>query len=358
MVEYWFKYGVTEIPAEISEEVKVEKISRHYPSLKYDYSMFAKIIDELAGGGSVAVIFDYSPPSGIDLLKSFLAEIEVVGVEMDRVKLLISSWRIDSKILEEEMEDALKPYKRCITYPWSEDKVELGKFMVSRSIIDSSIRIYISSIVPHGVLGYPCVGDSLKLSGWINYSTVDGSDQWFKLREELNFMGLCILGDNVYSGYLCEIEDKCVKEAENKHTVKVEEEADILLVDGCGWPWDSTLESSLHIVNLVVEGVKDGGLIGLISECREGLGSKTFIESLFSHNPEEDNLGVKAFKKATDVLRRKKLALVSTIPRSIIEKVFYSKGFDTIQDLLTYGLRIYSKQAFVRIVDGVLWLTK
>lgn len=358
MVEYWFRYGVTEVSAEISEDVKVEKVSRHYSSLQHDYTVFSKIIDELVREKNIAVIFDYSSPSGIDLLKSFLAELEARGVEKEKFKILVSSWRINSKILEKETEDNLKTYKHYLVYPWSEDKVEYNGFMISRSIIDSSSRVYISSIAPHGVLGYPSMKDSLKLCGWINDSLVSDSSQWFKLIEELNIMGLCVVGDTVYSGYLYEIDDKCVREAEGKYNVKIEEEADILLVDGRGWPWDSTLESCLHIVDLVDEGVKDGGLIGLISECREGLGSYTFISSLFSKNIGEDNLGVKALTRVMNILERKKLALVSTIPRSIIEKILHSRSFDTVQDLLTYGFRMYSKQAFVRIVDGLLWLTK
>ncbi len=358
MVEYWFKYGVTEISGEISEDVKVEKVSRHYSNLEYDYSVFSKIIDELIGEKNISVVFDYSSPSGIDLLKSFLADVEARGVEKDRLKLLVSSWRINSKILEKEVEDVLKSYKHCLVYPWSEDKVEYNGFMISRSIIDSSSRVYISSIIPHGVLGYPSIKDSLKLCGYINDNIVSDSSQWFKLLEELNFIGLCIVGDRVYSGYLYEINDECMREAAGKYNVKIEEEADILLVDGCGWPWDSTLESCLHIVDLVDEGVKDGGLIGLISECREGLGSYTFVSSLFSKNLREDNLGVKALMRVMNILERKKLALVSTIPKSIIEKILHSRSFDTLQDLLTYGFRMYSKHAFVRIVDGVLWLTK
>jgi hypothetical protein len=358
LTEYWFRYGVTEVFVDISDEVRVEKLSASYPSLRYDYSVISKIIDEIAVGESIAIIFDYASNREIDLLKSLIAEVEARGFEKNKLKLLTSSWRIDSKILEEELSEVLKPYRGCIVYPWSEGKIEYSGVMVSRSIIESQVRIYLSSILPHGVLGYPSIGDSLKLSGWVGNGLVKDDDYWFKLRDELNLMGICIVGDNVYSGYLYEFEDRCLRDAERKYTVKIKDEVEIILVDCGGWPWDSTLESSLHVVNLVCGGVKDGGLIGLISECREGLGSSVFIKALFSHSFEEDSLGVKALKSVTDLLSRKKLAFVSTIPRSILERTLHSKGFDTVQDLLTYGFRMYSKQASVRIVEGLAWLTK
>jgi len=358
LTEYWFRYGVTEVFVDISDEVRVEKLSTAYSNVRYDYSVISKIFDEVAEEKNIAIIFDYASNREVDLLKSLIAEFEARGVKKDKLKLLASSWRINSKILEKELGEVLKPYRDCIVYPWSEDKIEYSGVMVSRSIIDSEIRIYVSSILPHGILGYLSIGDSLRLSGWLGNDLVKNSDYWFKLRDELSLIGVCIVGDSIYHGYLYEVEDKCLKDAERKHTLKIEDEAEILLVDGGGWPWDSTLESSLHIVNLVSSGVKDGGLIGLISECREGLGSNVFIKSLFSHSFEEDSLGVKAFRKVVDLLSRKKLAFVTTIPRSVLEKAFYSRGFDTVQDLLTYGFRMYSKQAFVRIVDGFTWLIK
>ncbi|MEM3494414.1 MAG: hypothetical protein QXW31_01615 [Nitrososphaerota archaeon] len=358
MGEYWFKYGVTEVFADISDEVRVDKISTSYSSLKYDYSVISKIANEIAEGENIALIFDYSSSRDLDLLKSLIAELEAKGVEKNKFRILASSWRINRKILEKEIEEILKPYRGNIIYPWSESKVEYKGFMISRSIIDSQVKIYISTILPHGILGFPSISNSLKLSGWINGDIMDDSSYWFKLRDELDFMGVCIAGDNVYSGYLYEIENECLKNTVDKYTVKVDYEADILLVDGLGWPWDSTLEDSLHIVNLVCEGVREGGLIGLISECREGLGSSVFIKALLSKTFEEDTLGVKTLKKTMELLEKKKLAFVTTIPRSILEKTLNSRGFDTVQDLLTYAFRIYSKQAVVRIVDGTIRLIK
>ncbi len=358
LTEYWFRYGVTEVFADISDEVRLERLSTSYPSLRYDYSVISKILDEIAEGRSIAIIFDYASNREVDLLKSLIAEVEARGFEKNKLKLLTSSWRINSKILERELGEVLKPYRSCIVYPWSEDKIEYGGGMVSRSMIDSQVRIYLSSILPHGVIGYPSIGDSLRLSGWVSNDLARDDDYWLKLRDELNLMGICIIGDSVYSGYLYEFEDKFLRDAERKYTVKIKDEADIILVDCGGWPWDSTLEDSLHIVSLVCGGVRDGGLIGLVSECREGLGSNVFIKALFSHSFEEDSLGVKALKRVADLLSRKKLAFVTTIPRSILEKTLHSKGFDTVQDLLTYGFRMYSKQAFVRIVDGIALLTK
>jgi len=358
LTEYWFRYGVTEVFVDISDEVRVEKLSTAYSNVKYDYSVISKIFDEVAEEKSIAIIFDYASNREVGLLKSLIAEVEARGFEKNKLKLLTSSWRINSKILEEELGKVLKHYRGCIVYPWSEDKIEYSGVMVSRSIVDSQVRIYLSSILPHGVIGYPSIGDSLRLSGWVRNGLLKDNDYWLKLRDELNLMGICIVGDSVYSGYLYEFEDKCLRDAEEKYTVKIKDEADIVLVDCGGWPWDSTLEDSLHVADLVYGGVKDGGLIGLISECREGLGSNVFIKALFSHSFEEDSLGVRALKRVAGLLSRKKLAFVTTIPRSILEKTLHSKGFDTVQDLLTYGFRMYSKQAFVRIVDGLAWLNK
>lgn len=357
MGEHWFRYGVTEVFAEISDEVRVDKISTAYSSVKYDYSMISKIANEIVESDNIVIIFDYASIRELDLLKSLIAEIEARGVEENKLKILASSWRINPKILEKEIGEVLKTYKKSIVYPWSESKVEYQGVMVSRTIIDSQARVYISTILPHGALGFPSIRDSLRLSGWTNDSIMN-DDYWFKLRDELNLIGICIAGENVISGYLYDIEDECLEHAEKKHTVKIDNDADILLVDGLGWPWDSTLEDSLHIINLVSEGVREGGLIGLISECREGLGGNVFIKALFSQTFEEDVLSVKTLRKITELSNRKKLAFVTSIPRSILEKTLNSRSFDTVQDLLTYAFRIYSKQSLVRIVDGATRLVK
>ncbi|RLG62817.1 hypothetical protein DRO02_07530, partial [archaeon] len=43
---------------------------------------------------------------------------------------------------------------------------------------------------------------------------------------------------------------------------------------------DSTLESSIHLLGLLADFVVDGGLIGLVAECLDGLGSREFVEAL------------------------------------------------------------------------------
>ncbi|MCS7126503.1 MAG: hypothetical protein NZ929_06315 [Aigarchaeota archaeon] len=356
MPEYWFRYGNVEIPVEIDEEVRVEKISID-PIVKYDYTAISKLTDQLTDSRDIAILYEYASNRDLDLLRTFIAELEARGFEKDKIKVLASSWRIDWKTLEEELEEILKPYRKSLVFSWNEDKVEFRNMMISRSILEASSRVVITSMIPHGVIGFPSIKENLLLSKWIMFKD-ENSDLWSILKEELKFLGLVIGGDTLFYGDLGKIEEECKDRAEKTHTVKIDEAAEILLVDAGGRPWDSTLESSLHLIRLVSDGVVEGGLIGLIGECGRGLGSTEFIEALFSQEISRDALSGKILKIVKEVVDVKKLALVTTIPRSILGKTLNAKGFDSPQDLLTYGFRMYSKQASVKIVNGLGWLTR
>ncbi|MEN2975187.1 MAG: hypothetical protein ABDH32_06395 [Candidatus Caldarchaeales archaeon] len=356
MAEYWLKYGNVEIPVEIDDEVRVEKISIE-PNIRYDHNVISRLIDELADNKSISIVYDHSSSKDLELLRSFLAELEARGFEDHRIKLLASSWRIDGDTLEEVLGEALKSHRGGIVYPWSEDKVELKNVKVSRSIAEASSRVIVTSIIPHGVIGIPSLRESLLLNKWI--TGIEDVDAYRSiLEDELRFLGLVIGGDTIYSGDIDEVEEECRRKVEKTYTVKIGDVVEMVLVDAGGWPWDSTLESSLHMVGLVSQTIVEGGLIGLVAECRKALGSVKFVEALFSQNASGDTLSEKILKMVRELAEVKKLALVTTIPRSVLDKTLNARGFDTPQELLTYGFRMYSKQAKVRIVSGYVKLTR
>jgi len=90
-----------------------------------------------------------------------------------------------------------------------------------------------------------------------------------------------------------------------------------------------------------------------VAECREGLGSREFVEALAKGSGAgyEGEL----VERIKEVSENRRIALTSTLPRAILNNILGIKGFDTPQDLLTYGLRLYSRTAKILVAeDGLM----
>ena len=127
------------------------------------------------------------------------------------------------------------------------------------------------------------------------------------------------------------------------------EDAEVIIAGGGGYPRDSTLQSILHLIGLLRESVVEGGLIGIIAECREGLGSREFLEALLRGGGR--GLDREAIELVKDVMENRRIAFTSTLPKTILKDLLNIRGFDVPQELLTYSLRLYGKGLRLLILD-------
>lgn len=347
-MEYWFRYGVTEIPIEISEEISCEKISLRR-EFEVDYKILSKISEEVGGkNGEVTILYDHEDQAQPEILKSLLYEIQSRTSLEGRVKIIFSSWRTSPRIVGEILKSSLKGIPCKIECVEDCKKTSYMGLKMPVDLVESDVRILVTSILPHGLYRYPSIVDSMLYSKLVEKEEGD-VDIYSVLEDKLQVLSLCVVGEKTYLYSLTNLDKSSIIEAEKVYTVSLEP-VDILITDAWGWPWDSTLENTLHILKLVYKGVREDGVIGLVAECREGVGGKDFMEKLFKINNENiRDIYIEIFR---EVLKNRRASMVTTLPKTLLENTLNIKSFNTPQEFLKYVLRIYSKDVKIRIVNG------
>lgn len=69
--------------------------------------------------------------------------------------------------------------------------------------------------------------------------------------------------------------------------IEIEEKADLVIVSSGGYPKDTQLYQSIKALDNATYAVREGGVIILVSECSDGIGSRPF-EEFFNHGDVED----------------------------------------------------------------------
>ena len=359
MPEYWFKYGVTETFVEISEEIAQRKIQPDVIGSLMDVEgRIADFLDEFLADRNLNLIqILYDHPGDLKSLNLLKALIErFLKLKPDgNVIFAASSWRLDPEIGRKHLNSELKRLELNLTL---KAFLKKGDPLRIENIVDKSIPlIVVTSAEPHGIFGEFCLREAMALS---DLMMIEGHEKpsekvdevWSDLLARYDVYGLCIVGDEVLGGSAAEVDLKARKLVKEKFGVEVDD-ADMIIAGAGGYPRDSTLESSIHLLSLLADFVVDGGLVGLVAECREGLGSKEFVEALAKGSGAgyEGEL----VERIKEVSENRRIALTSTLPRAILNNILGIKGFDTPQDLLTYGLRLYSRSAKILVAeDGLM----
>ncbi len=334
MPEYWFRYGVTEVSVELSEEVRHWRVGAGLG----EPGGLEALKDFVEGlGGEVTVLYDHSGGRGLRVLRTLIAELEAAG---RRYELVASAWRLDRRAAEEELPRSLRG---------------LGGFKAAWRLggeverLSSRELVVVSEAEPHGVLGRVAVREVFTESGL--------GHLWERLAGSGSVKAVCLVGRRLMVGEAVRVDEEAKQLVEKEYETQFNEQATIVIASGGGWPRDATLESCIHILRLLRPLVEDSGMIGLVAECRLGLGSPKLIEALLGESRDErySRLGGVVRELREEGVR---LALTSTLPKSLAAKLLSSRSFDTVQELLSYGLRLYSREARVALVEEPLRLFK
>ncbi|NLF01811.1 MAG: nickel-dependent lactate racemase, partial [Anaerolineales bacterium] len=131
-----------------------------------------------------------------------------------------------------------------------------------------------------------------------------------------------------------------------RHAVQVPHQADIVLVSAGGYPKDVNLYQAQKALDNAKYAVRDGGIIILVAECREGLGNQTFETWLHEACSPDDVLervqrdfvvgGHKAAAIA-GVLKRCRVFLVSSLPDDVVQSCWLTP-FSTVDEALRTAL--------------------
>ena len=361
MPEYWFRYGSTEVSVEVPDEVEHERIAVNLPShveSSEDVRRLAERVVEEAGGGEAVILYDYSGnPVAEEALHMLLAELDALGFS-NRARIIFSAWRLDPRV------DVRKTVRWLREARWvgELEKIQVEGVWAAKPLTEARVRVLASAVEPHGITGIAGLRESLALGGAVTLAGEESREPssmeelWEKTLSTLPSLGLCTVGGEVLVGEAEEADRQARERAEKLFSVEVSKPAEILLAGAGGWPRDASLESSIHLLGLVSQMVEEGGLVGLIAECSLGLGSQGFLEALLGRGGSRLQTSLASLLRT--VLESRRVALASTLPRSLASKLLGVRSFDTAQELLTYGFRLYSRGARVVVAETGLLISR
>ncbi len=353
-MELWLSYGSTEVslelPDDLSYKVLEPKELKPDEKLWKELSEFAANLGRDVGSRGFTILYDHSGDKLSLLILRHL--IESFEQYTDKIKVIVSSWRLDPSEGWEDARRGLKEYGvRAEILDVRDRRMEgLTGIKIIKDLLDDSIKLILTTSDPHGLFGKASLREALAFGGFaeINFSEDFQADimaAWSRLVEELKPWAITVLNDRLYMG---DAEDvvKNVYEAECEAPVGAFE----ALIAGCGGrPRDSTFQLIAHIIGLLRDSVIDGGLVGLVAECSRGLGSRSFMEAVLgSGGTPLDRALARLIQEASE---DKRIALITTLPRSIMRRLFNIRCFDAPEEMLTYILRRYTREARILILE-------
>jgi len=159
------------------------------------------------------------------------------------------------------------------------------------------------------------------------------------------------------SGHVLNSFLEAVKRAQDSYVAPVGPLADIV-ISVAKPPMDLDLYQSQKAIDNVKLAVKDGGIIILVSRCKDGIGDRGFYELLASNNKSEPTDSHKfGFHKAVKMLRllqKAKVFAVSDLPANIPKQISITP-FTDVQAAFDKAIEMKGKESKVLMVlDGTV----
>jgi len=226
---------------------------------------------------------------------------------------------------------------------------------INKNIFEADKIFVIGSIEPHyfagftggrkaflpGVAGYKTIEMNhrlaleegtlpLKLKDNPVHEDMEEVIKFFNRKNILSFQVIYISGRGIVDASCGDILDSfysLIPKARDIFSYKMEKKADFVIT--CARPpLDRTLYQAHKAIENVIQGVKEGGIILLISFCEEGIGGKVFFEHLTSRTPDEilkevkENfkLGYQKSGRFVRVLKKFKVYSVTNIDSNLLKK--------------------------------------
>lgn len=355
MPELWFRYGGTEVSLEVPEDLRYERIEAR--ELKPDEGLWRRISefsDDLGrdlGARGVTILYDHAGDRLPLLILSHL--IGALERYAEKIRVIVSSWRLEPSEGWEDARRGLREYgvRAEIIDARSRGLEELGGIRVLRDLLDDSEKLILTSSEPHGLLGRASIREALALGGFARMSPSSGDlsseilETWSRLVGELKPWAVTTLNDHIYLGDA----EKVAREV-YEASLEIQVSDFDAVIAGCGGkPRDSAFQLVAHVLGLLKDSVIEGGLIGLVAECGRGLGSKSFMEAVFGGGGTPLDHAIAELVRGVSDERR--VALTTILPKSLMRRLFNIRCFDTPEEMLTYILRRYTREARILILE-------
>ncbi len=275
-----------------------------------------------------------------------------------------------------------------------EDMVFIGRskngteMFVNRLGVEAGKIVIISSVEPHYFAGYTG-GRKSFLPGIASYKTIEQNHR-FAMRKEaqplvldgnpvnddmedaiktimdkeiFSIMAVLDRHQNIYAataGHIYDSFHAAIGKANEVFAVKVEKKADIV-VSVAPYPMDVDLYQSQKAIENGKLALKEGGIIILVSKCRDGIGDETFFKLLASSSNAEDvlstidkgyKLGYHKAARIVEASKKGEIWAVTDLEDDIIKKAFM-KPFKSLQEALDAALSKKGKGTEVLfLMDG------
>jgi nickel-dependent lactate racemase len=275
-----------------------------------------------------------------------------------------------------------------------EDMVFIGKskngteMWVNKLGVEAHKIVIISSVEPHYFAGYTG-GRKSFLPGIASYKTIEQNHKYamrpdaqplalegnpvaedmedaiktIQDKEIFSIMAVLDRHQNIYATTAGHIKDSfhaAIDKANEVFAVKIKEKADIV-VSVAPYPMDIDLYQSQKAIENGKMALKDGGIIILVSKCRDGIGDKTFYDLLASSSDAQEVLDIidkgyiLGYHKAARIVEASKkgeIWAVTDLEEGDVKKAFM-KSCPSIQEAVDVAISQKGEDAKVLfLMDG------
>lgn len=280
-----------------------------------------------------------------------------------------------------------------------EDMVHLGtskngtEMYVNKMAVEAHKIVIIGSVEPHYFAGYTG-GRKSFLPGIAAYRTIeqnhklalkasakalslqgnpvheDMEDAILTIKEKEVFSIMTVLDRNerIYAataGDITESLEAAIERAHQVFSVEIKEKADIV-VAVAPYPMDIDLYQSQKALDNGKFALNDNGILILVSKCRMGVGSDTFIKLLSScHSPQETldkidkefKLGYHKAAKMAEIARWAQMWAVTSLEDKLLESVFI-RPFHTLQEAIDAAIVEKGEERILFLMNASLTVPK
>ncbi len=355
----------------------------------------SKKIKELVSSQDKVVILasDVSRPSpSYILLPPILEELKEAGVDNDRITIVFGLG-VHRKQTEEEkkrlVREEIYNQVKCIDHD-IDNCVKIGttkrgnQVFIFKKILDADFIIATGNLEFHYFVGYTG-GAKAVAPGVCSRKTIADNHKHFldsgakagkiegnPIREEIeeigemvgiDFMVNAVLNSHkkvvkVVAGDVTKAHRKGTKYINDMFRIEIDELADIVITSPGGYPKDIDLYQTHKAMENASLAVKNGGIIIVVGECRDGLGEGKFAEALNGKlSPPElieelkKNfiLGRHKASRIAKIHLDSEIYLVSNLVDKIKKNLFI-KSFDSLEEAFSEAIKVQGEKARVLVM--------
>lgn len=355
----------------------------------------SKKIKELVSSQDKVIILvsDVSRPSPSSiLLPPILEELKEAGIINDQITIIFGLG-IHRKQTEEEKKrllgETVYSQVKCIDHDIN-NCVRIGRtkrgneVFIFKEILKADFVIATGNLEFHYFAGYSG-GAKAVAPGICGRKTIANNHKHFlepgakagfikgnPIREELeeigemvgiNFMVNAVLNSHkkvvkVVAGNVTKAHREGAEYIDDMFRVEIDELADIVITSPGGHPKDIDLYQTHKAMENASLAVKNGGIIIVIGECRDGLGEKSFAEALNGKlSPQElieelKNNFILGRHKASRIAKihlDSEIYLVSNLANEIKKKLFI-KNYSSLKEAFSEAIKVQGEKAKVLVI--------